>query len=218
LGKKHYLLVQEQQTDDEFIPTRASLIQRLKNWQDEASWQEFFDTYWKLIYGLARKSGLNDEDAQDVVQETLLSVANQMPNFKYDPQIGSFKAWLRQTIRWRVADHIRKRMPRTVSLQAETETEDSSVLHEIPDNTGKTMDALYEQEWQKNLLDAAVSRVKRKLDPKRYQIFDFYVNRDWPPEKVAAALNISVDQVYLAKHRVTEMIRNEAKRLENEML
>jgi DNA-directed RNA polymerase specialized sigma24 family protein len=60
-----------QQADDEFIPTRATLINRLKNWQDQASWQDFFDTYWKLIYGLARKFGLNEEDAQDVVQETM---------------------------------------------------------------------------------------------------------------------------------------------------
>jgi DNA-directed RNA polymerase specialized sigma24 family protein len=59
--------------------------------------------------------------------------------------------------------------------------------------------------------------VKRRLDPQRYQIFDFYVNKEWPPEKVAKAFGISVDQVYLAKHRVTEMIKAEVKRLETEM-
>jgi RNA polymerase sigma-70 factor (ECF subfamily) len=210
--------VQQPEPDDEFIPTRATLIQRLKNWQDQASWQDFFETYWKLIYGLARKLGLSEEDAQDVVQETLVSVAQAMPNFRYDPKLGSFKSWLRQVIRRRIADHLRKRLPGEVSLQAETETEDSHVLKELPDNTSMSMDQFYEQEWQKNLLDAAVARVKRKLDPKRYQIFDFYVNRDWPPEKVATALNISVDQVYLAKHRITEMIKTEAKRIEDEML
>jgi hypothetical protein len=59
--------------------------------------------------------------------------------------------------------------------------------------------------------------VKRRLDPQRYQIFDFYVNKEWPPEKVAKAFGITVDQVYLAKHRVTEMIKAEVKRLETEM-
>lgn len=214
---KHYFLVQHQEPDDEFIPTRATLIQRLKNWQDQASWQDFFDTYWKLIYGLARKLGLSEEDAQDVVQETMVSVAHHMPNFKYDPNVGSFKSWLRQLIRWRISDHLRRRGPGMMSLQVETETEESSLLKELPDHS-QPMEDFYEQEWQKNLLDAAVARVKRKLDPKRYQIFDFYVNRDWPPEKVAAALNIPVDQVYMAKHRITEMIKAEAKRLENEML
>lgn len=208
------------QVEDEFIPTRATLIARLKNWQDQASWQDFFDTYWKLIYGLARKFGLNDEDAQDVVQETMVSVANHMPNFKYDPQIGSFKSWLRTLIRWRIMDHIRKRGAAvTVPIQGETETgEEPSGVKDLADTGSQTIEQAYEQEWQKNLLDAAVAKVKRKLDPQRYQIFDFYVNKEWPPEKVAATFKISVDQVYLAKHRITEMIKTEAKRLESEML
>jgi len=209
-----------QQSDDEFIPTRATLIDRLKNWQDQASWQDFFDTYWKLIYGLARKFGLNEEDAQDVVQETLVSVARQMPNFKYDPKLGSFKAWLRTLIRSRITDLLRKRgRASTVPLHTESDTGDESfTLKELPDQNNQSMDQVYEQEWQKNVLDAAVDRVKRKLDPKKYQVFDCYVNKGWPPEKVAAAFKISVDQVYLAKHRVTDLIKSEAKRLESEML
>jgi RNA polymerase sigma factor (sigma-70 family) len=217
-GRKHYLIVQ--QPDDEFIPTRATLIDRLKNWQDQASWQDFFDTYWKLIYGLARKFGLNEEDAQDVVQETLVSVANHMPNFKYDPKLGSFKSWLRTLIRWRISDHLRKR-GHTTTVPIHTDSEggdDSFTLKELQDKSTQSMDQFYEQEWQKNVLDAAIAKVKRKLDPQKYQIFDFYVNREWPPEKVAAAFNITVDQVYLAKHRITELIKSEAKRLEEEML
>ena len=56
---------------DEFIPTRASLLSRLKDWEDQTSWREFFDTYGRLIYGVARKAGLADAEAQDAVQETL---------------------------------------------------------------------------------------------------------------------------------------------------
>ncbi len=208
-----------QQPEDEFIPTRATLINRLKNWQDQASWQDFFDTYWKLIYGLARKFGLNEEDAQDVVQDTMVSVANQMPNFQYDPKIGSFKSWLRTLIRWRIADLVRKRGPSsTIPLQSDPENGDDFVLKELPDKNNPSIDQLYEQEWQKNLLDAAIAKVKRKIDPQKYQIFDCYVNKEWPPEKVAATFKISVDQVYLAKHRITDMIKSEAKRLETEML
>jgi len=216
--KKHYWKVQ--QSEDEFIPTRATLIDRLKNWQDQASWQDFFDTYWKLIYGLARKFGLNEEDAQDVVQETLVSVANQMPNFKYNPELGSFKSWLRTVIRSRILDHLRKRgKTHTVPIHADSDGGDESfALKELPDKSSPNVDQLYEQEWQKNVLDAAIARVKRKLDPQKYQVFDCYVNKEWPPEKVAAAFRISVDQVYLAKHRITEMIKSEAKRLESEML
>src|SRR6266516_1088602 len=97
--------------EEELIPTRASLLTRLKNWQDRSSWQEFFDTYWKLIYGVARKAGLTDTEAQDVVQETMASVAKHMPTFKYDPALGSFKAWLLNMTRWRIIDQLRRRGP-----------------------------------------------------------------------------------------------------------
>lgn len=94
---------------DELLPTRASLLKRLRNWQDQASWQDFFNTYWKLIYGVARKAGLTDAEAQDVLQETLVSVAKHIPTFKYDPTIGSFKAWLLNMTRWRIVGQFRKR-------------------------------------------------------------------------------------------------------------
>lgn len=97
--------------ENELIRTRTTLINRLKNWQDQASWQEFFDGYWKLIYAFAVKSGLTRTEAQDVVQETMFSVAKHMPNFKYDRRLGSFKAWLMNQARWRISDQFRKRTP-----------------------------------------------------------------------------------------------------------
>src|SRR5260221_10698712 len=107
---------------DELIPTRASLLQRLKDWQDHSSWQDFFDTYWKLIYGTARKSGLTDAEAQDVVQETMVLVAKQMPKFKYDPAIGSFKGWLLKTARWRIIAQFRKREPLAAQTPPSSDT------------------------------------------------------------------------------------------------
>lgn len=208
----------EQFGDDELIPTRTTLIQRLKNWQDQSSWQDFFDTYWKLIYGVARKGGLTATEAQDVVQETMISVARQMPTFKYDRAIGSFKSWLLNTTRWRIIDQLRKREPSAArALSDEEITVRTPTTEELVDPVSRKLDDLWNAEWEKNLLDAAISRVKRRLDPQRYQIFDFYVNKEWPPDKVAEAFGISVDQVYLAKHRVTEMIKAEVKRLETDM-
>ena len=92
----------------EFIPTRRSLLSRLKRWDDQESWQDFFNTYWKLIYGVATRAGLSDSEAQDVVQDTMVAVARQMPNFKYDPALGSFKSWLFLITRRRITDHLRK--------------------------------------------------------------------------------------------------------------
>jgi len=204
---------------DELIPTRASLIQRLKNWEDQASWQEFFETYCRLIYGVAVKRGLTKTEAQEVVQETMISVAKHMPTFKYDPAIGSFKTWLLNMTRWRIADQVRKRLP----LAAVQENQDEVLLEEY-ENLGAAnevspdLEKIWDAEWEKNLLEVAVSKARRRLDPQQYQIFDFYVNKAWAAEKVAKTLGISVNQVYLAKHRVTEMIMLEVERLKKELI
>ena len=88
------------------IPTRYSLLSRLQNWDDQDSWKVFFDTYWRLIYSVALKSGLTESEAQDVVQETIISVAKNIQKFKRDRGLGSFKGWLRNITRWRIADQL----------------------------------------------------------------------------------------------------------------
>src|SRR5256712_5984717 len=98
---------------EEFIPTRRSLLTRLKQWDDHESWRDFFNTYWKLVYGVALKSGLTETEAQEVVQETVIAVAKKMHAFKYDPAVGSFKSWLLHITRCRIADQLRRRYKET---------------------------------------------------------------------------------------------------------
>lgn len=78
----------------DMISTRSSLLGRLKNWEDNESWQQFFDCYWQLIYRFARQRGLNHEEAPEVVQETSVAVAKHIGRFKYDRAVCSFKTWL----------------------------------------------------------------------------------------------------------------------------
>ena len=200
---------------NDMASTRASLINRLKDWQNESSWHDFFNVYWKLIYGVARKSGLSDAEAQDVVQETLISVAKHMPAFKYDPTIGSFRAWLLNMTRWRIVNQFRKRQP-LVERPGNGTTSGTDPIDAAPD-PALDMEAAWQAEWETNLLNAAMDNLRRRIEPQRLQIFDFYVNKDWPPEKVAERFGVSVDLVYQIKHRVTEAIRTEVSRLEKEM-
>src|SRR4051812_15024997 len=92
--------------------TRQSLLTRLKKSDDHEGWQRFFDTYAGVIHALAMRSGLNSAEADDALQETMLSVAREMPGFRYDPAKGSFKAWLFQISRRRIADQFRRRARR----------------------------------------------------------------------------------------------------------
>ena len=75
-------------------PTRKTLIERLDNWEDWASWDEFYRTYSTFVWHVARKSGLSDDEASDVVQETFIGVAKNLQKKKFDTSIGSFKSFL----------------------------------------------------------------------------------------------------------------------------
>src|SRR5215471_16312261 len=94
---------------EEFLPTRQSLLQRLKRWDDQESWRNFFELYSGLLYATAIKAGLSDSEAQDVVQDTIILVSKKMEGFKYDPAVDSFKGWLLYLTRKRIAMEYRKR-------------------------------------------------------------------------------------------------------------
>jgi len=196
---------------DVFAATRHSLVERLVNWGDQRNWQDFFETYWRLIYGVARKSGLSDAEAQDVVQETVITVAKNIS--KYERSAGSFKSWLLHTTRWRIADQFRKRSPADCQLHPCDDSDRATApIDRIPADFN--MEAAWDEEWQTNLLSAALERVKRKVDPKRYQIFNCAVIKQWPAAKVASELGVSVAQVYLIKHRVSALVKKEVAAVE----
>ncbi len=99
----------DRETDD-WLPTRRSLLTRLRREDDHAGWQEFFDSYWRLLYGVARKAGLNDAEAQDAVQDCVITVSRQMPKFRYEPERCSFKGWLLMILRQRVGRQFKRRI------------------------------------------------------------------------------------------------------------
>src|SRR5690242_9572783 len=93
---------------EQALQTHWSLIERLKDWDDQTSWRDFFTTYRGLIYSVALKAGLTATEAQEVVQETVIAVAKKMPDFKCDRAAGSFKGFLLQITGRRITDQFRK--------------------------------------------------------------------------------------------------------------
>ena len=202
---------------EEFIPTRYSLLSRLQNWDDQESWRSFFDTYWRLIYSIAIKSGLTDAEAQDVVQETIICVAKDIQKFKRDRKLGSFKGWLRNLTRWRIADQLRKRQPNSFGDEASSnQNTREAEPAELPDPVDAGLENAWEAEWQSNLMEAALERVKHRVKEEHYQMFDLNVVRHWPAAKVAYTLEVSVAQVYLAKHRILALLKREVRLLERQ--
>ncbi|HTB82753.1 MAG TPA: sigma-70 family RNA polymerase sigma factor [Candidatus Sulfotelmatobacter sp.] len=204
------------ETEPSLIPTRYSLLSRLQNWDDQASWKVFFDTYWRLIYSFALKSGLTETEAQDVVQETIIAVAKDIHKFKRDRTLGTFKGWLRNLTRWRIADQLRRRTRHPSETDLSGAPGHAVELAEIPDPAGGALDDIWDVEWQSNLFDSAVERIKQKIQEEHFQIFDLHVIRQWPASRVAETLGIGVSRVYLVKFRVVGLIKKEIRRMEKE--
>jgi RNA polymerase sigma-70 factor (ECF subfamily) len=209
-------------------PTRHSLLRRLKNWEDQTSWEQFFNTYQNLIYDAALKAGLSESEAQDVVQETVVTVAKKIKDFEADPKRGSFKSWLLQTVNWRIADQFRKRL-RSVGEAVTIEPRKSwgapgpddgsqtSIAHRVPDPRSIDLDTIWEEGWRKNLVDVAMSTLKNEMDPLKFQLFDLHVLRGQRARQVAERLGVKTGQVYLASYWASRRLKKEIKRLRSRL-
>lgn len=225
-------------TDDEPIPTRASLLSRLRDLNDDASWSEFDRTYRGLIFGVARRAGLSEPEAQEVVQDTLLAVAHKMPTFRYRPGADSFKGWLLQLTRWRITDQYRRRArelaasgrtrasdtakeyerPRPASAETDqpdpTGTGGTATVERVPDPRG--LETFWDEEWERHVARTALARIKRQVRPEHYEIYHLRGIRGRPVSDVTRLLGVSAAQVYLATHRVGAVLKREIRRLESE--
>lgn len=211
-------MVRSDTSPSELLPTRQSLLSRLRDWDDQESWRHFFDLYWKLLHGMARERGLNEQEAQEVVQETVIGVARSMPGFRYQPERCSFKSFLRHILEKKVADSYRRRerAARNIAL----DTDDSSALDPIDQLAAprdEAPDALWDKHWRQHLFDAAVERVKGRVTVKQFQIFHRLAVLGHKPGEVARTLDVNIAQVYLTRHRVAARIKKELAALRDEL-
>lgn len=201
-------------------------MNRLKDAGDTASWEEFHGSYRGLLVGVARRAGLNEHEAEEAVQETFIAVANKMPGFRYEPGKDSFKGWLLQIVRWKVADQARRRrrgaesvvasepadIAEKLALAEDPRTRASIDLANLIDPT-QDFAAVWEAEWERHLVDQALTIVKRQARPEHYAIYHLHVVEDRPVAEVRRTLGVSSAAVYLAKHRVGALVRRETLRL-----
>jgi RNA polymerase sigma-70 factor (ECF subfamily) len=200
------------------LKTRRSLIERLRNRDDRESWREFFNRYWKLIYGLAIKSGLTEDEAEEVVQETMATLAKNLDRYEYKPEECSFKSWIFKSAKWRIIDQIRKRPADFLKpARPDREPDRTATVERVADEATPQLDQIWEEEWQQNLMDVALARVKQKVSIKEFQIFDLYALKAWPVRDVKRMLHVSAAHVYVTKHRISALIKKEVRKLEEEM-
>ncbi len=201
------------------IPTRGTLLSKIKDSDNAESWREFYSIYRPLIHGLARKMGLTDPEAEDAVQETFSHVSRNISKFNYDPRMGSFKSWLFTTSRWHINDQFNKRPKTCEPLHRDTGTgRQTSTAERVPDPRGNVLSQFYEEEWKQNLREAALQRVKERVNPKHYQAFYLHAVEAMPMDKITRLLGVTRNQVYLAKGRITRLVAAEVRRLDREIV
>jgi RNA polymerase sigma factor (sigma-70 family) len=214
----------EAATEPDSLSTRHSLLNRIKDLDDHSSWREFFEIYWELIYNVARKAGLGDAQAQDVVQETVIAVSRNISAFRTGAQHGSFKAWLLQQTRWQIAGQFRKQKRSGAAYYVEeagklAKAQDAgdqtgtAAINRIPDPATLDMNKAWEAEWEKHTLRIALEKVKAMVSAKQFQMFDLHISQGLSVTETARAVRMSVAAVYMASSRLRRLVRREVRRL-----
>jgi len=154
------------------------------------------------------------------VQETLITVSRNIPDFKYNRKEGSFKSWLLHTTRWKINDQLRKRQREDAVLhrRASPLTDRTATIERVADPAPPGLEGLWDEEWENNIVTMAIDRVKQQVKPRQYQIFDLYVVKKWPLGKITSTLGVNMGQIYLAKHRIGSLIKKEVRNLQGQLI
>ena len=206
-----YFIVRERRS----IATRETLLSRLKNWEDQESWRTFYDLYWRLIFGQAISAGLTKDEAEEVVQETVIEICRRIQTFQYKSLHGSFKGWLFRLTRWRITNQFHKRPRGIVPLEsADFNDSDLESSQNCAGITTSNWDESWERDWRETIVDAALKNIRRTCDPKHFQVFELLTVKEWSPTKIAVTMKMNRAHIYLVKCRIIRALRREIVRLE----
>ena len=183
--------------------TRASLLLRLRDPRDQSAWETFLQIYQPLIFGLARRRGMQEADAREVTQDVLMAVAGAIGSWEVNPERGSFRGWLARITRNLVVNFFirQSRHPR-----GSGDSDLKRWLEERPDPHCDES-ALFSREEQHQTLRWASEQVLREFRKPTWSAFwqTAVENRD--AAAVAEDLGVSVGMIYVSRSRVMKRLR-----------
>jgi RNA polymerase sigma factor (sigma-70 family) len=190
--------------------TRASLLVRLRDGGDVGAWQEFVRLYAPIIYGFARKRGLQDADAADLMQDVLRSLASAVHRLEYDPVRGTFRGWLFTVTRNKVFNFLESR---SRSVQG---SGDSRMQQRLEQHADGDQSAEWEADYQRAMAAQAMERVKGEFQAATWEAFLQTTVEGRAPAQVSARVGLSVGAIYVAKSRVIARLRQEIERMQED--
>ncbi len=182
--------------------TRKSLLNGVHD-GDEKAWLQFQSFYRPLMRICGHDYKLTEEEIQDLQQEVLYEVFKADIAGKFDSRKGRFRDYLRTIIQRKAFVILKQRMP-------------SDIPAFVTDESIVSMDAQWEDEWRRFIMENALDELKDNVCEKIFMAYDLYVNKGLPPEKVADILQITPNQVYIAKTRCVQMLKEIVDRLKSD--
>lgn len=184
--------------------THASLLEALRDHEDERAWRAFYERYRRMLLFAAKRTGLNDADAQDTVSDVLADFVSAFQQGVYEPGRGRLRLWLKGILRNKVRQlRERRRIAAThakaVGTAAAERADDQAAVDQI--------DAMFDREWRLERLNQALAVFRAESDIDDFQALDLYALKRWPAKRVAAFLGVTPNVVYLAKSRGMKRLR-----------
>ena len=189
--------------------TRQSLLMRLRDSHDEASWEEFVATYRSYILTIINNLNVSLHDSEDLLQSILLKLWKKLPEFEYDPGKGQFRYWLGRVTKNDVFKHFEKN-----KKQLENLPESGSRIGLTCDSP--EVDNMIEEEWQSYIAEKAWDNISENFSDSILDVFHCFVDGMTGPQ-VAEKMAMAENTVYVYKLRVQKALHKEMMRLEYEL-
>lgn len=181
--------------------TRSSLLMRIRSPDNQAAWATFVDIYTPLVFGFARRRGLQEADAADVTQEVMRAVARSIGHFEYRPEQGGFRAWLFRVTRNKFNNLLERRRRQPLVGGGSTLV---AMIEAVP---CPEEDEHWDQDYRRHLFEWAAERMRPEVEEKTWRAFWQTAVEGQSAKEVAGQLGLTVGAVYIARSRVTARLR-----------
>ena len=190
--------------------TRYTLIQKLQEECNEASWDEFISLYRGYVFVIVKKMNFNDQDCHDIMQNVFLKVWKNVQGFEHGGRNGQFRRWLAMITRNSALNHITKSKRESTKqsmVQMEQQVDSLSNISE------PEIEKMAEKEWGIYIANVAWENIQNSISETLKSVFVMSIAGKSRTE-ISEALELPANTVSVYKRRVKSMLRQEIKRLE----
>ena len=185
----------------DFPETSYSLIERVHDLADEASWVEFLGIYQPVVYRMARRRGLQDADAQDVIQQVFVAIARSIEGWRAGKDRPPFRAWLTTVARNAITNAL-ARKPRDRGAGSTSVVNQLHAESAPEDTTSEIV-----QETRREMVHWASEQIRSEFTEQTWEIFWKTSIEGIAAAEVASSTGRSVGAVYVARHRVLARLK-----------